>query len=148
MKRLLTITFLCTFPLWFAASCGDQATAVAVNEACKQTENRSVKVEGYFRLPQSSAPPLTGENDPRSYMLLLVEKENGTGSFINVQVPFTGSKERNRLDTLPASYTYNDLHVNTDSGAQVSSGDKVAVTGQVLKDSKACIVRVEKIEKP
>lgn len=148
MKRFQIIAILSTFPLLFAASCGNQAAAVAVNEACKQTEKRAVKVEGYFRLPQSSEPPLTGENDSGSYMLLLVEKENGTGSFINVQVPFTGSKEPNRLDTLPASYTYNDLHINTDSGAQISSGDKVAVSGRVLKDSKPCVVQVEKIEKP
>ena len=146
MKRFPIIASVFLPCLLVIASCEKQVTEVAVNEACKQNEDRAVRVEGYFRLLQSSEPPVPAEIDPQSYMLLLVEKENGTGSFLNVQVPFTASKERNRLDALPQSYTYSDLHINTDSGLQASAVDRVAVTGQVTKDSRSCVLQVDKIE--
>lgn len=121
---------------------------IAVNEACKQPENQAVKVEGYFRLSQTPGEPFASESNSPNYILLLVEKVNGTGAFVTAIVPVTNSRERNHMDTLPASYTYNDLHINTDSGKQVSAGDKVALTARIAKDSRSCVLNVEKIETP
>lgn len=127
-------------------SCVRQPTAVALQDTCKQTDKQFVKIEGYFRLPESTDPLKQAGEHPGTQALLLVEKGNGTGSFVKAMVTMTSNKERNRLDTLPVSYTYDDLHIYTDSGARASPDEKIMVTGEVSRETIPCVLQVEKIE--
>lgn len=130
-----------------AFSCGSRVRSVALGTVCREPEHATVKVEAYFRLPQVS--DWSGDDDGTGeYRLLLVERPTGGGSFITATVSGTASNEPNRIAALPASYTYDDVRINTDSGRTVSAGEKLAITGHVLKDSKPCILRIEKIETP
>jgi hypothetical protein len=61
-------------------------------------------------------------------------------------IPASGWHEPNRIETLPISYTYNDLKINTSSGKTVSADEKLTVVGKVSKVSKPCILQVEEIE--
>ncbi|CAN5418400.1 hypothetical protein BH10ACI3_BH10ACI3_16520 [soil metagenome] len=131
-----------------ASSCGMTAQKVALNQMCQQPDNALIRTEGFFRLPQTSDRSDMTDIEPDRYRLLLVEKSNGAGAFITAIVGGTDTKERNRIDMLPVSYTYNDFHINTDAGTQLSARDKVAVAGRVLKDSRPCVLRVERIETP
>lgn len=128
--------------LW---SCGSQPVTVAVNEVCGQSDKKWVSVEGYLRLRQSSDQE-TASAAANRYNLLLVEKGSGTGAFIAVSVPGSGTNTPNNIDELPISYTYNDLHINTDSGKQVAATDKIIVTGEISKETRPCFLRVDKIE--
>lgn len=126
-------------------SCGTRMRTVALSDVCREPSDDAVKVEGYFRLPQVS--DWIGDNHGSGqYRLLLVEKLDGGGSFITATVSATGSHERNHIEALPASYTYDDVRINTDSGRTVSAGERLTVTGRVLKDSDPCILRIERID--
>lgn len=88
-------------------------------------------------------------NEPEvrpEHILIIVEKENGTGTFVNAVVRTTDSHEPNRIASLPSSYTYADLHIITDSGIETSLKDRLKITGRIAKDSKPCILEIEKIE--
>lgn len=129
-------------------SCGNTPATVAINEVCRQKENGRVSVEGYLRLRQSSEQELASQMDANRYNLLLVEKSSGTGAFITVAIPGTGSHEPNRIDELPVSYTYNDVRINTNSGKQVTTDNRLLMTGSVVKESKSCVLQVDKIDTP
>lgn len=129
-------------------SCGNTPVTVAVHDVCRQSDNKRVSVEGYLRLRQSSEQETSDITATKHYNLLLVEKSSGTGAFITVSIPGTDSKEPNRIDELPVSYTYNDVKINTNSGKQVTSDDRLLITGSVSKESKSCILQVDKIDTP
>ena len=129
-------------------SCGITPATVAVHEVCRQTDRKRVSVEGYLRLRQSSEQETSDTSNAKLYNLLLVEKSSGTGAFITVSIPGTGSHEPNRIDELPVSYTYNDVRIYTDSGKQVTTDDRLVITGSVMKESKPCVLQVDKIDTP
>jgi hypothetical protein len=128
-------------------SCGTGMRTVAMSDVCREPSDGAVKVEGYFRLPQVS-DWIGDDHSSGQYRLLLVEKLDGGGSFITATVSATESHERNHIEALPTSYTYDDVRINTDSGRTVSAGERLTVTGRVLKDSSPCILRIERIDTP
>jgi len=128
-------------------SCSSRVKSVALSNICHEPEHGTVSVEGYFRLPQVS--DWVGDTDGSAeYRLLLVEKANGSGSFITATVAGTTSHEPNRIDALPASYTYDDVRFTTNAGRAVRAGEKLLITGRVLKETKPCILQIETIETP
>lgn len=129
-------------------SCGMAPATVAVHEVCRQPDNKRVSVEGYLRLRQSSEQETSDTGATNRYNLLLVEKSSGTGAFIAVSIPGTGSHEPNRIEELPVSYTYKDVRINTNSGKQVTTDDRLIITGSVMKESKPCVLQVDKIDTP
>ncbi|HQZ94685.1 MAG TPA: hypothetical protein PLP21_00125 [Pyrinomonadaceae bacterium] len=144
MLRIYEITILLIATL-VVFSCGTRMRTVALSDVCREPSDNAVKVEGYFRLPQVS-DWIGDDYGSGQYRLLLVEKLDGGGSFVTATVSATGSHERNHIDALPASYTYDDVRINTDSGRTVSARERVAVTGRVQKDSNPCILRIERID--
>lgn len=125
-----------------AISCGTRS--LAVGEVCGQNDSSRVRVEGFFRLPQ--AADWVTDNGMGEYRLILAEKLTGGGSFIRATIPGTNSHEPNRIETLPVSYTYDDLKINTSSGKTVSADEKLTVIGKVSNGSNPCILQVERIE--
>ncbi len=146
MLRIIQIAIVLIATL-IASSCDSQVRSVALGNICHEPENGAVRVEGYFRLPQVS-DWVGDDGGSGEYRLLFVEKPNGGGSFITATIPSTGSHEPNRIDALPASYTYDDVRINTNSGRSISARERLAITGRVLKNSKPCLLRIEKIDTP
>ena len=105
-------------------------------------------VEGYLRLPMSTDSPARTSNRLKEQMLIIVEKINGTGSFLTAAVRTSDSSERNHITTLPLSYTYADLQIITDSGSLVTADDKVRVSGRIVRDARECVLEVETIRSP
>ena len=130
-----------------AFSCGSRVKSVALGNVCQEPVDGRVRVEGYVRLPQVS-DWAADKDDSGEYRLLLVEKSNGGGSFITATISATDSHEPNRIDVLPTSYTYDDVRINTDSRRTVSTDQRLALTGSVMKDTKPCILRIEKVDMP
>ena len=130
------------------AACGRQISAVAVGDACQKAGGSVVMVEGYLRLPMSTDSPARTSNSLNEQMLIIVEKINGTGSFLTAAVRTSDSSERNHITTLPLSYTYADLHIITDSGSRVTADDKVRVSGRIVRDARECVLEVETIRSP
>lgn len=148
MRSLTEKIYLGIAMMGFLCSCGRAPSTVPVHEVCRQTDNGRVSVEGYLRLRQSSEQEITDQSGTNRYNLLLVEKSSGTGAFIAVSIPGTGSHEPNRIDELPISYTYNDVRINTSFGKQVTTDDRLIITGNVMNDLKPCVLQVEKIDTP
>ena len=147
--RLLTVKIYISAVMMAAlCSCGMAPATVAVHEVCRQADDKRVLVEGYLRPRQSSDQELTDPAAANRYNMLLVEKSSGTGAFITVLIEGTGSHEPNRMDKLPISYTYNDVRINTSSGQQVTADERLLITGSVMKESKPCVLQVEKIDTP
>ncbi len=127
-------------------SCFSSTRSLAVGEVCGEKDNTHVRVEGFFRLPQAADWVADNGTGSSEYRLIFVEKLTGGGSFIKATIPGTLSHEPNRIEDLPASYTYDDLKINTSSGKTVSADEKLTVVGTVSNGSKPCILQVEKIE--
>jgi len=131
-----------------ATACGRQASAVAVSDACHQPAGTLVVVEGFLRLPMSTDSPARTSDRLKDQTLIVVEKVNGTGNFLTAAVRTTDNSERNRIATLPLSYTYADLQIITDSGGRVTADDKVRVAGRIARDARECVLEVETIQSP
>ena len=67
---------------------------------------------------------------------------------IGLMSSMTKTNEPNKIAMLPASYTYDDLHIYTNSGKQITTDDRVKVTGEVSKKDSGCVLNVSKIEMP
>lgn len=141
-------TTLILFIAVTALSCSFGTRSVAVADVCRESNDTPVRVAGYFRLPQVSDWVANGDGDAGEYKLIFAERLTGGGSFVKTTISGTGSNEPNRIAALPASYTYDDLRINTSSGKTVSPDERVFVTGRISKDPTLCVLRVEKVEIP
>jgi len=130
----------------FITSCGDGSVMMPVSEVCRNPERSRVRVRGYLRLPISQELVVREPVRAEEQRLIIVEKSNGTGAFVSTTALTTNSAEPNRIGSLPISYTYDDLHIFTDSGRQVSADEVVNVTGEVMKTEVRCVLKVTKIE--
>lgn len=145
MFRNLYSFLIITAAAW-GMSCISSTRSLAVGEVCGEKDNTHVRVEGFFRLPQAADWVADNGTGSGEYRLIFVEKLTGGGSFIKATIPGTLSHEPNRIEALPASYTYDDLKINTSSGKTVSADEKLTVVGKISNGSKPCILQVEKIE--
>ena len=128
------------------AGCNSSARRVVLSDVCQSEQGNVISVEGYLRLPILNHDESSDSESQNSYKLLLVERPNGTGGFLTTSTRATVTNEPNRIRDLPVSYTYNDFQVFTNTGEAASADDRVIVTGEVRRDIKPCVLRIDKIE--
>ena len=131
-----------------AAACGLQPKASSVTNVCRNADRSSVLVEGYLRLPISTDVVVREPVKTEDHVLIIVENVNGAGAFVSTSVSTTKTNEPNKMAVLPTSYTYNDLHIYTNSGKQITTDERVSITGHITKESTTCVIEVNKIETP
>ncbi len=140
--------FLAFLPLIYVG-CSSSPVESAVANVCVSEDASLVRTRGYLRLPMATdvilREPVPAEERRK---LIVVEKPNGTGAFVTAFVTSTDRGEPNRVGVMPASYTYNDLHVYSNAGKVISPDEPVLVTGRVKKSAANCTLDVEEIEIP
>ena len=146
MASVMIRLFSLTMVLAFVAACGSQANSTSVTDVCRFSDKSSVRVEGYLRLPIAVDVVVREPVKTEEHLLIIVENINGTGAFVTTSVSTTKNNEPNKIAALPMSYTYDDLHIYSNSGKQITADDRVNVTGEVSKSENGCVLKISKIE--
>ena len=137
MKRSILMVTICALLLGAVGCTPTEYNAYdTLEELCESAEhNERVKVSGVLKLPESVI-----EHDNR-YRVLLVVDINQDQPWMTLMIK--EGKGKNRMQTLPESYTTDDFVVQTASGQTVGHGDAVTVSGQYLS---GCLMSVYVIE--
>lgn len=83
-----------------------------------------------------------------SQEMVLAEDPEGMGGFLRVRLPADKVAGPNRMETLPITHTYADLHVFDDRGILVNTGDRLRIEGETIKGPEGCALRVIRIALP
>ena len=137
MKRSILMVATCALLLG-TMSCKppDYNEYSTLEELCEAAEhNERVKVSGVLKLPGAVI-----EHDNR-YRVLLVMDINQDQPAMTPMIK--EGKSKNRMQTLPESYTYADFVVQTADGRTVGHGDAVTISGQYLS---GCLMSADVIE--
>ena len=115
MKKFwLTKTLLSAIAAIFAAACAKTEKSVTFADVCTRENQTQVSIRGFLKSP-TNASSLASQN------FLLVENENGTGGFIQIEMP--------------------DKEI-------FSNNSPVKIIGEVLKTESSCVLKLTKIETP
>lgn len=147
--KIYLFFFLAIFP-----ACRNASVKTTFAEICGNENFASVEIKGYLRLTETTDSgsdekgfyKLDEDNERVAKKLILTEKQNGTGAFIYVSIDETDERKPNRIQSLPESYTYNDLHIFAADGAEIKSNQPVEVKGKIVKNENVCFLKIEKIE--
>ena len=117
----------CLIALTLAACGGSSAPTVGeakdFSTACdKANDGKRIALQGYLHFPDS----FTGD---QSVVLRLYESTDYSAKPIGVQMEF--GTQPNQLQTVPDSFTEDDLKVHLASGQVATFGTKVKVSGKV-----------------
>jgi hypothetical protein len=93
-------------------NCPGRESSVRFSDVCQEDDQAVIQLSGFLVYPQTTPDQSSGN-------FLLVENNNGTGSFIRLKLTDPLKTERST---------------------------EVRVLGQVLKDGTGCVLKVEKIE--
>jgi hypothetical protein len=98
----------------FTCSCSRSKETTTFAEICRNEDQTEISIRGFLKTP-STASGLSSQG------FLLVENENGTGGFIQIET----TNEENFSNTTP-----------------------VKITGEIVKTENSCVLKLTKIETP
>ena len=147
--KTLKLTGLVLVFLIFGCS---KPVSVEIRDVCQKPAGTDVVIQGYLSLPNNMEMMSYRKGDGNasvSYQLFLMTKLDATGDSVRTILWGSAEGKPNKIQPLPAKYTWNDLLAYTDDGRTIGPGKPVKLTGTVKPNDKGkCDVNVYKIEAP
>lgn len=144
------ILLLLLVSLTFACSRKGEPSTIA--DVCRKPKDTLVEVEGYLVLPNFMTTTTTygQRSNKKSFQLFLATQPDGKGIGVRSLVTGTETNEPNSIRNLPPTgYTFKDLRIFTNKGAEVSPTTRLKVTATVKPtDDDKCDLSISRIETP
>jgi hypothetical protein len=136
MKRSILIVAICALLLGtLGCNPTEYNTYDSLEELCEEAEhNELAQVSGVLKLPE-----IVTYDD--HYRVLLVENLSQDQPWLGLRLK--KGKGKNRMESLPESYTYDDFKVHTADGGIVGHGSLVTVSGRYLSGCDLTVYMIE-----
>ncbi|HMS40025.1 MAG TPA: hypothetical protein PKE69_07365 [Pyrinomonadaceae bacterium] len=111
MKKIQSAKIFLLAMIAASAACAKKERGATFADVCQSENQTPISIRGFLKVPTNAA----------AQNFLLVENENGTGGFIQIETP----DQKDFSNNVP-----------------------VKLTGEVLKTQNSCVLKLTKIETP
>jgi hypothetical protein len=149
LRRRTSLIFLIA-AVCASFGCSTKGEPATVADVCGKPHGTRVEVEGYLVLPNfmTTKTIYGSRTNKKIYQLFLTAQPDGKGVGVRSVVSGTDANEPNSIRNLPPTgYTFKDLKIFNNRGAEVSPATRLKTTATVRPgDDGRCDLEITKIE--